>query len=79
MLFLTAVNALISFRLAVLRQDSILSDTAAPFPINNLTMYGSKRISGQVQVSVQRHSLIHNETLVCNYSEIDTNEFKHRR
>lgn len=34
-------------------------------------------MSGQVQVSVQRHSLIHNESLMRNYLEIDTNEFKH--
>lgn len=33
-------------------------------------------MSGQVQVSVQRDSLIHNESLMHNYSKIDTNEFK---
>lgn len=31
-------------------------------------------MSGQVQVSVQRHSLIHNESLMHNYSKIDTND-----
>lgn len=34
-------------------------------------------MSGQVEMPVQRHSLIHNESLMYNYSKIDTDEFKH--